>query len=75
MARPTHSSNRPITAADERGADGRDAQEVAGGNACESDVSDAVSDQAHPALHEEEADRGREQADDRAPANAYRMKS
>ena len=51
---------------DERGADGRDAQEVARRDVCESDLPDPFADQAHPALDEDEADRGREQTDDRA---------
>ena len=51
---------------DERRPHRRDAEQVAGRDAGERDVTDAVADQAHLTLHEEEADRRREHADDRA---------
>ena len=51
---------------DERRQHRRDAEQVAGRDAREGDVADAVADQAQLALHEEEADRGREHAHDRA---------
>ena len=50
----------------ERGADRRDAEQIAERDSREGDVADAVADEAHPALHEEEPDRRREHADDRA---------
>ena len=56
----------PITAGDERGQDGRDAEQVAERDAGECDVPEAVADQRCLPLDEEEADGRREQADDRA---------
>ena len=51
---------------DQRGQHRREPEQVAGRDAGERDVADPVSDQAELPLDEEEADRGREQADDRA---------
>ena len=48
----------------ERRADRRDVEQVAERDAGEGDMADAVPDQAHPALHEEEAHRRREHAHD-----------
>ena len=50
-------------------------EQVAGRDAGEGDVPDAVADQAHPPLDEEEADRGREQPTIAPAANASRMNS
>ena len=50
--------------------DRRDAEQVAERYSGEGDVADAVADEAHPALDEEEADRRREHAHDRAGGEA-----
>ena len=51
---------------DQRGQHRRQPEQVPGGDSREGDVADPVADQAELALDEEEADRRREQADDRA---------